>query len=374
MAHAYTPGLTVTAMTTVHKMRRLPLKGTVLVKKGDRVTARDVVAKTHLPGPVELINLAHKLGLDPPEIKECLKKKDGDTVAKGDMIAESPGFFGFFKSRLDAPVAGTIESVSFVTGQMVLRQAPIPIEVKAYVDGEIDEVIADEGVVVRTDGTYIQGIFGIGGEVDGDVVLVTTDPARTLTPDVLNESHKGKIVVGGSRMSSESIQRAQKLGIAGIIAGGIDAKDLQDFLGFDLGVAITGHEDKGITLVVTEGFGEIAMAEKTFELLKAAQGKRASINGATQIRAGVIRPEVIIPLPRDPAAAKGPEGEAGHMDIGSAVRIIRVPHFGRIAKVVSLPPSQTRIPTEAHVRVVEVEFQGGERYTLPRANVELIEA
>ena len=61
--------------------------------------------------------------------------------------------------------------------------------------------------------------------------------------------------------------------------------------------AITGQEEKGITLVVTEGFGDLAMAERTFELLRGCAGMRASVNGATQIRAGVLRPEIIIPRP-----------------------------------------------------------------------------
>ncbi len=51
-----------------------------------------------------------------------------------------------------------------------------------------------------------------------------------------------------------------------------------------------------ITLVITEGFGKMAMAHRTFDLLKSKQGMKASVNGATQIRAGVMRPEVIVPL------------------------------------------------------------------------------
>ena len=69
-------------------------------------------------------------------------------------------------------------------------------------------------------------------------------------------------------------------------------------LGYDLGVAITGHEDIRPTLIITEGFGQIAMAGRTYELLAANAGRRASANGATQIRAGVLRPEIIIPQAR----------------------------------------------------------------------------
>ena len=40
------------------------------------------------------------------------------------------------------------------------------------------------------------------------------------------------------------------------------------------------------------------MAQKTFDMLKHRAGSIASINGATQIRAGVVRPEIIVPYNR----------------------------------------------------------------------------
>ena len=40
---------------------------------------------------------------------------------------------------------------------------------------------------------------------------------------------------------------------------------------------------------------KIQMGAQTFDLLNENSDRLASINGATQIRAGVIRPEIIIP-------------------------------------------------------------------------------
>ena len=57
MAHAYTPGLKVTEGMTIHKERRLPLAGEVLVQAGTIVKAEDVVAKADLPGNVQLVNV-----------------------------------------------------------------------------------------------------------------------------------------------------------------------------------------------------------------------------------------------------------------------------------------------------------------------------
>jgi hypothetical protein len=158
------------------------------------------------------------------------------------------------------------------------------------------------------------------------------------------------------------------------VAGGISDKDLREFLGHDIGVAITGSEDLGITLVITEGFGEIDMAQKTFDLLKSKEGVMACINGATQIRAGVIRPEVVIPMDGDIKAAEtAKEAATTGLEVGSPIRVIRQPYFGQIGAVSNLPPALQVLESESKARVLEVTFKDGKKAVIPRANVELIE-
>ena len=318
------------------------------------------------------MNLAGQLGCEANEISVYLKVKEGDNIKKGDVLAETGGFFGFFKTTIEAPITGSVESLSTATGQAILREPPIPVEVHAYIDGVVDAVYPEEGVKINSTATYIQGIFGIGGEVVGELVMVSPSPDAVLEKDDLKIEHKGKIVVGGSLVTAEALNRAVELGVKGVIVGGYDAEDLKEFLGYDLGVAITGTEEKGITLVVTEGFGKIQMAKKTYDLLKKSVGMKTSINGATQIRAGVIRPEVVIPLATEAGKEEQQSKNTG-MNIGSPVRIIREPHFGEVATVVELPEQPVIIKTEAKVRVVKIKTTSGEELTLPRANVEIIE-
>ncbi len=373
MAHAYTPGLKVSRLTWIRKERRLPLKGTVLVEKGARVKAEDVVARTELPGNVVPINVAGMLSVPPEDLKHLMLKKEGEPVKKGEPIAMSKGFFGLFKSTVTAPTDGVIESISYITGQVILREPPVPVEVIAYIDGEVVEVIPDEGVVVQTKGSFIQGIFGIGGERIGTLRVAVDSPDQELTVDHIRPDDRNKVIVGGSFVTKAVLDKAVEVGACGIVVGGIDDANLRDFLGYDIGVAITGNEQKGITLIITEGFGRIEMAHRTFDLLKSLDGKKASINGATQIRAGVIRPEVIVALETDEEPKEeGTELKEGLVP-GSLVRVIREPYFGQIGKVVSLPAELQEIETEAKVRVLELELSNGQRVIIPRANVEIIE-
>ena len=372
MAHAYTPGLKVTEGTTIQKKRQLPLEGEVLVEIGAKVTAEDVVAKADLPGNVQLLNVANLLSVPPEEISEYMLKQEGETVTQDEVIASTKGLFGLFKSQARSPMVGTIESISGVTGQVILREPPIPVEVKAYTEGIVTETIPNEGVTVETYGTYVQGIFGVGGETVGELVVVVNSPSETLDANQILPEHKGKILVAGSLVSTDVVQKGIDIGVNGIIAGGIDDADLRQLLGYELGVAITGSEELGITLVITEGFGSIAMADRTFTLLKEREGMKTSINGATQIRAGVVRPEIVIPFVSE-AEDQHADVLAGILNIGSPVRVIREPHFGRLGHVTELPIELQKLETEAEVRVLQVEFANEEKTTLPRANVEAIE-
>ena len=126
--------------------------------------------------------------------------------------------------------------------------------------------------------------------------------------------------------------------------------------------------------VVTEGFGQIDMAGKTFSLLKKFEGKLTLANGATQIRAGVIRPEVIIPLPQQAETRKEEKFQEGGLSIGSPVRVIRSPYFGRLGKVAELPAPLQKLESESSARILIVEFEDRSRATVPRANVEMIES
>ena len=376
MGHAYTPGLKVTDLMTVSKKRILPLKGQVVVKKGDRVTSDTVVARTELPGMVEPINVANILGVPPQDVPEAMVKHVGEHVEEGEVIAKAKSFFGLFSSTAKAKISGTVENVSSITGQVLLRGAPMPIEVKAYLNGLVTNTFEREGVEVKTRGSFVQGIFGIGPETHGPIMMLSKSNMEVLTEKEFDASCKGQVVVGGSMITAAGLRKAIEVGALGIVVGGFNDKDLRDFLGYDLGVAITGSEDKGITLVVTEGFGEIMMAHKTFDLLKRHEGQEACINGATQIRAGVIRPEVVIPnLDILESIVKDKEAEAENpgLTIGSPVRVIRQPYFGKLGSVTNLPSQLQMLESESKARVLEVEFEDGKRAIIPRANVEMIE-
>jgi hypothetical protein len=371
LGNAYTPGLTVSGDIIVRRIRRLPIKGEVMVPVGAMVEPDDVVAEAKLPGVLQTIKLAEKLGVEAKEARGFFQLKEGDPVEKGQVVAETKGLFGMFKSTVQADYSGTVESISDVTGNILVREPSIPVSVRAYIKGVIAEVIPEEGVIVEARGAMVQGIFGVGGERTGTIRVAVSGPDQVLDAKDIQDGDAGKILVGGSGLTAAAITRAGEVGASGIIAGGIKDSDLISCLGYDIGVAITGQEQIPLTIMVTEGFGFLNMAERTFKLLQALEGRVASINGATQIRAGVIRPEII--APSDEIRSDAPaRDEALELALGTPIRVIREPYFGRIGSVTELPSQLVVVDSGTEVRVLKAKLESGEEVTVPRANVEII--
>jgi hypothetical protein len=380
MAIAYTPGLRVSGDAVIRQVRRLPMKGRVLVSAGQAVTADRAVARAEMPGNLHTVRAAQMLHIEPQELEPAMLTRPGQAVKAGEVIAHTRGLFGWFRSELRSPVAGTVEEVSAVSGHVRIRERPRLVEVLAHVAGTVVEVIEGEGAVVEARGALVQGIFGIGGERRGPLSMVADGPDQVLHVNRLPDC-SGCVLVAGAGAEASAIMAAAEAGAAGLVIGAVRDEALREYLGYDIGVAITGQEEVPMALILTEGFGELPMAQRTWELLTSLAGQLASINGATQIRAGVMRPEVIVT--RAGTAARAPDLRPEQvLAVGSRVRVIRAPHFGALGKVTAMPAELAEIETESRVRVAMVELgDAGQEQApaersrdvrVPRANLEIV--
>ena len=369
MSKSFTPGLKILKKYTILKDRILPLRGKIKTEIDKIVSSDDIVASANIPGNVKMINIANKLNIESNYLNQCMLVKVGDNVSEGQIIAQNKGLFGLFKTDVKSPVIGEITQISEITGQIVISEPPDPIEVDAYIPGKVNEIYSDEGVQIKSSGTYIQGIIGIGGEKKGKL-RVLSNTADTISESDITPDCKDCIIVVGSFLDYDIYQKAKKIGVSGIIAGGFNYNSLSKILGYSLGVAITGTET-GLTIIITEGFGNIKMSQKTYDLLLENDKKNISINGSTQIRAGVLRPEVFIHNSGFDELDDYNQDDL-IIEIGSKVRIIREPYFGKIGEVVDLPHSLQKMESGTLTRVAKILFTDGSSKIIPRTNLEVI--
>ncbi len=129
-----------------------------------------------------------------------------------------------------------------MTGQVIMREPPIPVEVDAYIDGVVTEVMPGEGVVIEAEGAFLQGIFGVGGETIGPLDDGGEGAGRGAHRGPLQAGAQGEGRHRRARSSGiPALRRAIEVGVKAVVVGGIDDQDLRALLGYDLGVAITGR-------------------------------------------------------------------------------------------------------------------------------------
>jgi len=339
-----------------------------------RVLIREDAQKA---APVVVVNAARKLDASPRLLRAYMRYREGDEVRQGAILADAPGGLGV--DYCYAPATGVIERICTRTGTVTILRPARPTEVAAYIKGRVAEIIPEQGAVVEACASFIQGVFGLGFESYGPLRVVAGNPGGILREEDITPEHAGTVLVGGARVTLEALRRAVEVGVEGIISGGADHVDLSALVGRPIGVGITGQEDIDLTVILTEGFGTMPMAGDTFEFLRAAEGREVSINGSTQVRAGVIRPEIIIPLDDSKAGPAQPleelltrrESERGEPGVGSKVRMVRNPKFGQWGRIVSLPEEPVIFETEARLPAAEVELEDGTRVFIPLANLEV---
>ena len=283
--------------TVVRKERRIPTQGEVLVGLGDAVEPEAVLARGSVMNPeVEEVSIFSQLGVDPEMVGRYLLKSEGDEVKMNEVIAIRRSFFGRSTRVSRSPMDGTIEALSKISGRLLIRGLPIKVEVLAHIPGKVVQIIPGEGATLETEAALIKGVFGIGGETRGELALAVESPTEILTSKQLESAHKGKVVVGGSFVTLDALRSAVGLGVRGILTGGLDQRDLTDFLGREIGLGVTGDERVGLTIIMLGGFGVHPMTNDVFDLLSSREGDLACIDGTTQIRTNMLRPEVIIPI------------------------------------------------------------------------------
>ncbi len=179
----------------------------------------------------------------------------------------------------------------------MIRGAAIPVQVRAYLSGKVVEVLPKEGCVIEDDVMFVQGIFGIGGETEGVIQVACGGHGETLDADAITADMKGAVILGGARMTAAALRegdrgrrrrgglrRTRRPGSQGTPRPRPRGRDHRQRDHRDHGDRHRGirrHRDGGAHLATARGRGPDGSP---------------SVNGATQIRAGVMRPEILVPL------------------------------------------------------------------------------
>jgi len=220
-----------------------------------------------------------------------LEVREGEAVKENQVIGMK---IGRYPKILKSPIKGIVKKIDKTNGTVVIENIVTPYLLKAFVSGEVIAVEEGKSVTISVKCTVLNGATGLGGETYGKVYFV--DNIESFIKNKNQPALEGKILVFHEKINLDILQSAISLKVNGIIAPSINNKDWVLFCKNELNVAFTGDEQFGFSLVLIKGFGDHKLEDDTAMLLKSYQDKEISITGRTQIRAGIIRPQIILPV------------------------------------------------------------------------------
>jgi hypothetical protein len=259
-------------MSVVHRVR-LPVGATALVENGHHVEPAEVLATRRAVEGGVSVPVAARLRRSPADAAELLEARPGTILAAGDRLAadgrgrevlaaEACVFLGYDAddgTALVAPLGGA---------QPIL----------GHVRGEVESVTR-EAIEIRVAGALIAAVGGSGKAVHGTLLMGVRDPTEELRAGAIDVGATGRIVVGGSRASAETLTRARAMGVVGIVLGGVLDKELRDFEATQARRRELGGVAGDFAVVVVEGYGKVGMDTSLFEWFRRHNGRMASLFG-----------------------------------------------------------------------------------------------
>jgi len=259
-------------VSAVHRVR-LPAGAVVLVEVGHTVEPAETLATRRAAHGGASLPIAARLRRPPDSAAELLTVVPGAQVEAGDRLADDGR-----GHVVTAPEAAIFLAYDRGDGRALLAPLGETEPILGHVRGEISSVEPD-AIEIRIAGALLTGVGGYGRAVHGALSVAVDDPLDELRAGAIDVGASGRILVGGSRASAETLTRARAMGVAGIVLGGILDKELRDFEATQSRRREVGGIGEDFAIIVLEGYGKVGLDVDLFGWFKRHDGHMASLFG-----------------------------------------------------------------------------------------------
>jgi hypothetical protein len=338
-------------MSVAHRLR-LPVGATPIVNVGHAVEPAETLATLRRPGPGTSLPIASRLRRSAADAAECLQAVPGATLDAGEVLARAGG------REVRVPQASLFLAYDRDDGSALIAPLLEAEPIVGHVRGEVTEVAAD-AIEIRVGGALVGGVGGSGTAVHGNLKVAVHEPGEELRASAIDVGATGRILVGGSRASAETLTRARAMGVAGIVLGGVLDKELRDFQATQQRRRQVGGPDASFALLLIEGFGKVGLDATLFAWFREQDGKMASLFGDSAR---------LYVYDADPPPARRALPRPGDRVIAH-----RRPFAGMAGELVRVLDGQHAAPSGVMARSALVRFDDGLSTLVPLANLEATE-
>lgn len=348
---------------TMHHVTRSLTEGAqVLVKVGEEVRPEKIVGIGKKSAGFRTLDAAAALKVPPQDVKKYLIKMTGSYINKGEVIAQRSIALGLRSKQLKSPVDGVLQQMNEQTGILTLEYRPEELRVVSGVKGVVSNIDPHKNeITISTNVVEVHGALGIGQRREGSIHVVR-QPDLPLSEKQIDPTWENKIVVGGSLLTKQVLYHCVALKVQGIVVGGIHWEDFSTLIG-----SRGRFEDIGISVIVTEGFGNLPIPPKLFESLQANEGKFSFIWG------GMAR--LLIPH-QDTEGAKPQkhihaQARYARLTEGMRVRLLTLNRRGEFGTIRQLS-EDTYLGSGIVAPAAHIELYNGETALVPITGIEVI--
>ncbi len=341
------------AAANFQRERLLPASGRIVARRGQQVNPTDVVAEARLRPEHVLFDIARGLGLQPSDADHYIQRRAGDEVGEGDVLA---GPVGIGRRVIRTPHSGTV--VVAGGGQVLLELEGEFTELLAGYPGTVVDIIGDQGVLIESIGSLLQGVWGNGRINYGLLNLLARAPEDELIPGMMDVSLRGSVIMGGYCSDEKVLQAGEDLPIRGMILASMDS------------ALVPVARGASYPIVVLEGFGKLPMNQDAFNILISGSRREASLVAEPWDQIKNIRPEVVINLPE----GVRPEVPVASLAFakGQTVRVVSPPYKSMVGTLTNLQPGLSVLPSGLRAETAGVRLANGDIVQVPLANLEVI--
>jgi hypothetical protein len=324
------------------------------VRKGQNVSAVDIVGEANLEPRHVLLEVARGLGVGIGDAGRYLEREAGELVSEGDVLA---GPVGWGKRVVRAPCSGKI--ILTGRGKILIEEEVDPYQLLAGLPGEVVSLIPGRGAVIESIGALVQAVWG-NGQINFGLLRVLIKQAEDiLTVDQIDIDLRGTVVFAGYCGDEQVLHAAAELPLRGLILSSMAAS------------LIPLAEEISLPIVIIEGFGLLPINSSAFNLLITSDRREIAVNAEKLDSYANQRPEVFISLPVNQMVHE--PRDATLFSPGQKVRMVRAPYQSQIGTLITLTPGLEALPNGIKTTSAEVELENSIKVKLPLANLEVLE-
>ena len=349
------PTINLSYLTKIIRHRELPIPGKVLVRQGQQVEARSVVAEAVVAPKHIMLDISRGLKVSRMQADSFMQRSNNEIVKKDDLIA---GPVGLSRRVIRAPKDGKITMLG--RGRVLLEVDNKPFEMLAGLPGTVSALVPDLGAVIESTGAIVQGYWGNDKMDFGIMKSVLRFPDEEISTNQLDDSHRGAILLGGHCCDSKVLEKAAEMPLRGLAL----ASMISDLIPL--------AKSMPYPIILLEGFGRRTLNTISYNILTSNE-HRDIVLDATGLQLNKnIRPEIIIPL----EGSREPDAQIWTGLIftpGQEVRISRDPFAAHIGTIESIIKDTIEFPSGLELPAANIVLtENEEQITVPLANLEVI--